>query len=853
MWDIANSLPLWMISWWIPGSISADRSTQHMRTNMKQRLWIPIALFALLLLPACGEDSPTDTNNPPPANEGMSDALEGYWGAQDDVTESLLALNTIMANISAAIDRGPRDQEQMDVVAGYVDDYVAQSAVAAANFDALLLLEDQIVPYGDRGAFTNLVSGVCRGVYNTGKNMVVSSGQMVRTGWRVMSGSHTMREALGAPDSGIPLVSGWAQDLQRTTQRRNDYISQSIAAGDSQDGSIPYDQISGSTPEEKAQNFRNLPEDDPIKKEAHRNFLLWSPNGWQDCLTTLKDATKTGVKGYAGAVSGSEALVEVTEQLVTTNQSPEAKAIVTPVIEDKDTSVPIAGPKTMIISKRNQPEGEPKIVVLEGVDPEFELELPQGQYDIITIADEYIRSAELGLQVIADQATGFLAELMEFASNSLIIESISATPGVAAIGETVTCSANAASTIGRSLAFTWEVTGGVVNALSPSGHTCTFQPGEGAEYTVTVSVSDADRTVRSLSTTVIATPVEIDVTSFSIAAEQIVDDAFNPGEQLTLDLQIANSSDSDMTGDVFVTGAGGITVPFGTHDAVFVASGEAITRQITIQLPADYSADTGRLTFHYQTADVVIAQDLEFAVDFYVEVDPITSPVTDRILRVTGRVANPLLASAHLVIDYDYEQLYEIALVSGTFSQDVIVEASAEEEDHTITILADSGSRHAEDSQSFTSQVPPTGFRVTLTWDTGGTDVDLWVTDPFGTKCYYAHAYNSESGLGLDVDDTDGYGPENISSDTPPPGAYLVQVHYYSDHDSENAIGTSCNIVIREHEGTEDEIVRGYSGFLGDTGDVWTVTTIDVGIPARSSDEVGDSHGFINSDTLPAK
>ena len=48
---------------------------------------------------------------------------------------------------------------------------------------------------------------------------------------------------------------------------------------------------------------------------------------------------------------------------------------------------------------------------------------------------------------------------------------------------------------------------------------------------------------------------------------------------------------------------------------------------------------------------------------------------------------------------------------------------------------------------------------VTLTWDTNGTDVDLYVIDPSGNcSCYY-HKKTADGGE-LDVDITGGYGPE---------------------------------------------------------------------------------------------
>lgn len=71
-------------------------------------------------------------------------------------------------------------------------------------------------------------------------------------------------------------------------------------------------------------------------------------------------------------------------------------------------------------------------------------------------------------------------------------------------------------------------------------------------------------------------------------------------------------------------------------------------------------------------------------------------------------------------------------------------------------------------------------FQATLTWDTTA-DLDLWVTDPFGETIIY---YNPDSASGghLDVDDTNGYGPENIfwPPGVAPEGDYLVQVDHFS-------------------------------------------------------------------------
>jgi hypothetical protein len=69
--------------------------------------------------------------------------------------------------------------------------------------------------------------------------------------------------------------------------------------------------------------------------------------------------------------------------------------------------------------------------------------------------------------------------------------------------------------------------------------------------------------------------------------------------------------------------------------------------------------------------------------------------------------------------------------------------------------------------------------QITLTWDTA-VDMDLWVTDPDGFRIYWSDA-TSPSGGNLDVDDMNGYGPENIfwPQGGAPTGTYIVAVDYY--------------------------------------------------------------------------
>ena len=76
--------------------------------------------------------------------------------------------------------------------------------------------------------------------------------------------------------------------------------------------------------------------------------------------------------------------------------------------------------------------------------------------------------------------------------------------------------------------------------------------------------------------------------------------------------------------------------------------------------------------------------------------------------------------------------------------------------------------------------------QITLRWNNNA-DLDLHVFDPFGEEIFFAHPF-SNSGGKLDVDDVDGFGPENIfwSSGEAPTGIYKVYVHYYNGISNSN-------------------------------------------------------------------
>lgn len=69
-------------------------------------------------------------------------------------------------------------------------------------------------------------------------------------------------------------------------------------------------------------------------------------------------------------------------------------------------------------------------------------------------------------------------------------------------------------------------------------------------------------------------------------------------------------------------------------------------------------------------------------------------------------------------------------------------------------------------------------MRVAMTWDADLTDMDLWVREPSGEKCYYSHNRTVIGGR-LSRDFTEGYGPEEYLLRRAPGGDYRVEVNYY--------------------------------------------------------------------------
>jgi hypothetical protein len=109
---------------------------------------------------------------------------------------------------------------------------------------------------------------------------------------------------------------------------------------------------------------------------------------------------------------------------------------------------------------------------------------------------------------------------------------------------------------------------------------------------------------------------------------------------------------------------------------------------------------------------------------------------------------------------------------------------------------------------------------ATLTWDTDGTDLDLYTIDPTGDYSCYFHEVTASGGA-LDFDNTTGYGPEHWTLNTDDivqwGETYTFRVHYYDDHVDPlpgPAIPTHWTVNVLLYEGTSHMQSSTFSGEL---------------------------------------
>ncbi|HMC86369.1 MAG TPA: DUF2135 domain-containing protein, partial [Chitinophagaceae bacterium] len=92
----------------------------------------------------------------------------------------------------------------------------------------------------------------------------------------------------------------------------------------------------------------------------------------------------------------------------------------------------------------------------------------------------------------------------------------------------------------------------------------------------------------------------------------------------------------------------------------------------------------------------------------------------------------------------------------------------------------------------------PVDIRVVLNWNMGDTDIDLWLTDPNGEKCYYSHK-NTAIGGRISNDFTNGYGPEQFMLKNAIKGSYIIEADFYGERQAKLAGPTTVMAEVFTH------------------------------------------------------
>ena len=119
----------------------------------------------------------------------------------------------------------------------------------------------------------------------------------------------------------------------------------------------------------------------------------------------------------------------------------------------------------------------------------------------------------------------------------------------------------------------------------------------------------------------------------------------------------------------------------------------------------------------------------------------------------------------------------------------------------------------------------PVDIRIILTWNTNDCDIDLWVTDPNGEKCFYKHPYTVIGGR-LSDDITQGYGPEEFCLKKAAKGEYLIQANYYGTRSQKQLQPVVVQATIYTNFGRPNQKKQVLTLQLGNAKDVYTIGTI---------------------------
>jgi len=101
----------------------------------------------------------------------------------------------------------------------------------------------------------------------------------------------------------------------------------------------------------------------------------------------------------------------------------------------------------------------------------------------------------------------------------------------------------------------------------------------------------------------------------------------------------------------------------------------------------------------------------------------------------------------------------------------------------------------------------PVDIRIVLDWNLLETDIDLWVTEPSGEKCFYNN-YLTLSGGRLTEDFVDGYGPEEYILKNATPGEYLIEIDFFDDRVQKISGPVTLQVSVFLNYGRKNQVLK---------------------------------------------
>ena len=98
---------------------------------------------------------------------------------------------------------------------------------------------------------------------------------------------------------------------------------------------------------------------------------------------------------------------------------------------------PIETGKTLIISRSDMPEDNPRITIIMNAPQNLQLQLPESEYQVIALAQDFIRGVYDNLQIAQAGLTQVATNLLKLAENAIIIEDLTVVEGCITVNQPV--------------------------------------------------------------------------------------------------------------------------------------------------------------------------------------------------------------------------------------------------------------------------------------------------------------------------------------------------------------------------------------------------------------------------------